>query len=186
MTGMRSAGFIFAALALVGAASAQTHQAGPSIGATLPAISAPDQNGEPRALASLGGANGTVLLVTRAADWCPYCQQQMIGLEGARAEIERRGFRIVTISTDTVEELAAFDQRRSIGYTMLSDERAEIIRQLNLLDPTQAPGRRHNGLPIPTILIVSPEGRVLAKLGDANYRIRPTAEVVLQTLDELR
>jgi peroxiredoxin len=183
---MRVAGFIVATLALIGVASAQTHNAGPAVGAMLPPISAPDETGANRALASLAGANGTVLLATRAADWCPFCQQQMIGLEGARAQIEQRGYRIVTISTDSVEDLARFDERRSIGYTMLSDEQAAIVRQLDLLDPAQPPNRRHNGLPVPTILIVSPQGEVLAKLGDANYRVRPTAEVVIATLDGLR
>ncbi len=182
---MRIATFIIASLAMAGVASAQTLP-GPAVGATIPAISATDETGASRSLAELSGRNGTVLLVTRAADWCPYCQQQMIDLEGARAAIEQRGFRIVTISTDTPEELARFDQRRSIGYTMLSDEQAAIIRQLNLLDPTQQPNSRHNGLPVPTILVVSPQGVVLAKLGDANYRVRPTVDIVLQTLDGLR
>lgn len=172
-------------LSVATAASAQTHNFGPAVGATVPAISAPDETGVTRTLASLAGENGTVLLITRAADWCPYCQTQMIGLEGVRAEIEQRGYRIVTISTDSVEELAAFERRRNIGYTMLSDEQAQIVRQLDLLDPTQTPNRRHNGLPVPTILILSPAGEVLAKLGDANYRIRPAPEIVLATLDRL-
>ncbi len=175
-----------AALSFTANAAAQTHSFGPAIGASLPAISAQDQDGARRGLISLAGPNGLVLLVTRSADWCPFCQQQMIGLEGARAQIEQRGYRIATVSTDSVEELAAFERRRSIGYPMLSDEQAQIVRQLGLLDPTQPAGRRHNGLPIPTILIVSPQGEVLAKLGDANYRVRPAADVVVTTLDSLR
>jgi peroxiredoxin len=110
----------------------------------------------------------------------------MIEIEGIRPQIEQRGWRVATISTDTVDELARFDQRRSIGYTMLSDERAAIVRQLNLLDPTQPPNSRHNGLPVPAVLFVSPQGVVLAKLGDANYRVRPAPDVVLSTLDRLR
>ena len=181
------AGMIAAvALSVATAASAQNHNFGPAVGVTVPAISAPDETGATRTLASLAGENGTVLLITRAADWCPYCQTQMIGLEGVRAEIEQRGYRIVTISTDSVEELAAFQRRRNIGYTMLSDEQAQIVRQLDLLDPTQPPNRRHNGLPVPTILILSPGGEVLAKLGDANYRLRPAPEIVIATLDRLR
>jgi peroxiredoxin len=174
------------ALSVASIASAQTHNFGPAVGATVAEISAPDETGATRTLASLAGENGTVLLITRSADWCPYCQAQMIGLEGVRAEIEQRGYRVVTISTDSVEELAAFERRRNIGYTMLSDEQAQIVRQLDLLDPTQAPNRRHNGLPVPTILILSPAGEVQAKLGDANYRIRPAPEIVLATLDRLR
>jgi peroxiredoxin len=183
---MRALGVLVAVLTMIGAASAQTHNFGPAVGATLPPISAPDETGTPRTLASLAGPNGTVLLVTRAADWCPYCQQQMISLEGIRAQVEQRGFQIATVSTDSVEELARFEARRNIGYTMLSDELAQVVRQLDLLDPTQPPGRRHNGLPVPTILILSPQGEVMAKLGDANYRVRPATDVVLATLDGLR
>ncbi|MGD9968595.1 MAG: peroxiredoxin family protein [Hyphomonadaceae bacterium] len=178
-------GLVFAAALIGSSALAQTHNFGPAVGAALPAISASDQTGATRLLGSLAGESGMVLLVTRAADWCPYCQAQMIQLEGARAQIEQRGYRIVTISTDSVEELASFARRRGIGYTMLSDEQARIVRQLDLLDPTQPPNRRHNGLPVPTLLILSPQGAVLAKLGDANYRNRPTPETVLAAIDHL-
>jgi peroxiredoxin Q/BCP len=167
-------------------AEAQTHEFGPAVGATLPTMSAQDQSGATRTVSSLAGRNGLVLLVTRSADWCPYCQQQMIGLEGVRAQIEQRGWRLAAITTDTMEELATFERRRDIGYPMLSDEQAQIVRQLDLLDPTQPPGRRHNGLPVPTVFFISPQGEVLAKLGDANYRVRPAPEVVLSTLDSLR
>lgn len=173
-------------LGLAANAAAQTHNVGPAVGATLPAISAPDEAGATRTLASLSGENGTVLLVTRSADWCPFCQAQLIGLEGIRAQIEQRGWKLAAITTDSVEELARFEARRNIGYTMLSDEQAQIVRQLDLLDPSQPPGRRHNGLPVPTILFVSPQGEVRAKLGDENYRVRPAPAVVLSTLDSLR
>ncbi|MGQ0531847.1 MAG: peroxiredoxin family protein [Caulobacteraceae bacterium] len=179
--------FLVAMFALVATpAMAQTHNFGPAVGATVPAIEAQDEAGARRSLSSLAGQNGLVLLVTRSADWCPFCQAQLVGLEGIRAQIEQRGWKLAAITTDTVEELARFDARRSIGYTMLSDEQAQIVRQLDLLDPTQPPGRRHNGLPVPTIFFLSPQGEVRARLGDANYRVRPAPEVVLATLDALR
>lgn len=165
---------------------AQSHTFGPAVGDHLPAMSAPDQSGVSRTVSDLGGERGLVLLVARAADWCPYCQRQMIGLEGIRAQVEQRGWRIAVITTDTVDELSRFQRMRHIGYVMLSDEQAQLVRQLDLLDPTQPPGRRHNGLPVPTLLFVSPQGQVLAKLGDADFRVRPAPEVVLTTLDSLR
>jgi hypothetical protein len=109
----------------------------------------------------------------------------MIGLEGVRGEIERRGYRIVTISTDSVEELANFGRRRSIGYTMLSDEQAQVVRQL-------APRSHAAARPAPQRSSSADNsnplsgGEVLAKLGDANYRLRPAPEIVLATLDGLR
>ena len=71
------AGMIAAvALSVATAASAQNHNFGPAVGVTVPAISAPDETGTTRTLASLAGENGTVLLITRAADWCPYCKRR--------------------------------------------------------------------------------------------------------------
>lgn len=183
---MRIFALVAMAVALISTlASAQSHNFGPAVGDTLPAIQAPDQAGVTRSVASLGGERGLVLAVTRAADWCPYCQAQLIGLEGIRGEIESRGWKLASISTDTPEELTRFMRRRHIGYTMLSDEQAQIVRQLDLLDPTQPPNRRHNGLPVPTLLFVSPQGQVLAKLGDGDFHIRPAPESVLSTLDSL-
>jgi peroxiredoxin len=179
------AGLALALTLAASPASAQTHAFGPAVGATLPVMSAPDQTGAARTVSTLGGERGLVLLVARAADWCPYCQQQMIGLEGIRTQVEQRGWKLATITTDTVEELARFQRRRAIGYPMLSDEQAQLVRQLDLLDPTMPPGRRHNGLPVPTLLFVSPEGEVLAKLGDADFRVRPAPDAVLATLDAL-
>lgn len=183
---MRFLVMIAVVFAVVGGASAQTHNYGPAIGRTLPSFSARDQSGAIRSIADLGGQNGVVLLVTRSADWCPFCQAQLMGLEGIRPQIEARGWRLAAITTDTIPELARFANARRIAFTMLSDEPAQIVRQLGLLDPTQPPNSRHNGLPVPTILFVSANGVVRAKLGDANYRVRPSTEVVLQTLDGLR
>lgn len=183
---MRFVSLIVALVAMAGAAAAQTHAFGPAVGAKLPPITAADQSGRARDLASLGGKQGLVLLVTRSADWCPYCQVQLIGLEGVREQIDQRGWKLAAITTDTVPELARFTERRGIGFPILSDEPASVVRALNLLDPTQPPGARHNGLPVPTLFFVSPKGVVRAKLGDANYRVRPAPEVVLQTLNTLK
>ncbi len=178
---------LVAMFALIAATNAAAqHNQGPPVGATLPAISAQDQSGAQRDLTSLMGQNGLVLLVTRAADWCPYCQRQMIGLEGVRAQIEQRGWKLAVITTDSVAELAGFDHARNIGYAMLSDEDFRIVRALGLTDPAFPPGSRRHGIPVPTIFFVSPQGRVLARLGDADFRVRPASETVIATIDGLR
>lgn len=183
---MRFPNIMIAAVTMVGVAFAQTHNFGPAIGVTLPSFSAQDQTGVARSSRELDGENGVVLLITRSADWCPFCRAQLIALEGVRPQIEARGWQLAAITTDTPQELARFAATRNIGFPMLSDEPAQIVRQLGLLDPTQQPNSRHNGLPVPTILFVSDSGVVRAKLGDANYRVRPAADVVIQTLDGLR
>jgi len=54
---------------LAGASAAPAARPGPQVGDTLPAFSAPDQQGRLRDLASLGGPEGLVLVFFRSADW---------------------------------------------------------------------------------------------------------------------
>lgn len=183
---MRLVNALVAALIALGAAGTATAQSyGPAVGAQIGVVSGQDQTGAQRDLASLMGPRGLVLVFTRSADWCPFCQAQLLGLEGVRAQIEQRGWRVAAVTTDTVDELARFAQRRGIGYPMLSDEPAALTRAFNLLDPTQQPNRRHNGLPIPTIFFVTPDGVIVARLGEENYRVRPAPEEVVATIDRL-
>jgi peroxiredoxin len=183
---MRFAKALIVAMAALGAAASASAQSyGPALGTQAPAIQGQDQANAPRDLASLMGENGLVLVFNRSADWCPYCQRQLIALEGVRGQIEQRGWTLAAITTDTVEELARFAQIREIGYPMISDEPAALPRAYDLLDPTQPPNRRHNGLPIPTILFITPDNVISARLGDEDYRVRPAAEEVVATIDRL-
>lgn len=42
---------------------------GPAIGASMPLLDAPDQNGDQQTLASLSGDQGMLLFLNRSADW---------------------------------------------------------------------------------------------------------------------
>ena len=93
---------------------------GPSVGARVPDIgSPPDQTGAPRNLQSLMGEKGLVLFFFRSAEWCPFCQAQMIDLNTALPALERRGYRMAGISFDSPQNLKTFIERRQIGYTLL-------------------------------------------------------------------
>jgi thiol-disulfide isomerase/thioredoxin len=83
----------FAALvAATAAASASAEDLGPAVATKAPNIGTRlDQTGKPRMLADLMGQNGLVLMFFRSADWCPYCQAQLIEVNGGAAEIEKRG-----------------------------------------------------------------------------------------------
>lgn len=75
---IRIAAAILAAVSLAGAAAAQENKAtaqgtapaiGLEVGEKAPAFSAVDQFGREQTNESLRGANGTVLLMFRSADW---------------------------------------------------------------------------------------------------------------------
>ena len=159
---------------------------GPAIGARAPDIgSPPDQTGAPRTLQSLMGQNGLVLFFFRSADWCPFCQAQMMDLNTAVAALERRGYRMAGISYDSPQILKTFIDRRQIGYTLLSDPKSEIIDRYRLRDPQYQPGNPAYGVPRPIILILDKTGTIKAKLYEETFTKRPPATLLISTIDKV-
>ena len=160
---------------------------GPPVGAKAPTIGTPpDQTGKPRSIESLMGDKGLVLFFFRSADWCPYCQAQMMDLNTGIAEIGKRGYRLAGISYDSPEILATFIERRGIQYTLLSDPKSTVIDRYGLRDPQYPPGNRAYGVPRPIIFFLNRSGVIQAKLYEATYTKRPPVGLVIETLDKLR
>jgi peroxiredoxin len=160
---------------------------GPAVGAPVPPIGTPlDQTGTPRSLQSLMGENGTVLFFFRSAAWCPYCQAQLIELNGGVADIEKRGYRLAGISYEPPKVDADFTADRDIKYPLLSDPGSEIIDRYNLRDPQYKQGSRAYGVPRPIIFILDRKGVIKAKLYEDTFKTRPPIGLVLETLDKLK
>lgn len=184
----RTAGAL--ALIFVAAASVNTglcaEELGPRVGTKAPDIGTRlDQDGKPRRFADLAGRNGLVLMFNRSAGWCPYCQAQMAQVNGGLAEIEKRGFRVATISYDQPDVLKGFAAKRQIGYALLSDPKSEVIDAYGLRDPQYPAGHRAHGVPRPITLILDRNGTILAKLYEENFRVRPPVEAIIAKLDEV-
>jgi peroxiredoxin len=173
-------------LMLVPGISAWAEDLGPAVGTTAPDIGTRlDQTGKPHQLADLMGRNGLVLFFFRSADWCPYCQAQLIDINGGAAEIEKRGYHIAGLSYDTPDILRAFTVKRRLTYTLLSDTKSEIIDRYNLRDPQYPPGNRAYGVPRPIIFVLDPQGVIKAKLYEESFKNRPPVGAVILKLDEL-
>ncbi len=159
---------------------------GPATGAAAPSIGAPqDETGRPRALDTLMGPNGLVLVFFRSAAWCPYCQAQLIDLNSGVAEMARRGYRIAAISYEPPAVDAQFVADRQIKYPLLSDPKSKIIDRYGLRDPQYKQGSRAYGVPRPVIFILDRKGVIKAKLYEETYKTRPPVGLVIQTLDKM-
>jgi peroxiredoxin len=151
----------------------------PDIGTRL------DQHGKPRTFADIMGQNGLVLMFFRSADWCPYCQAQLIDVNGGIAEIEKRGYRVAALSYDSPEILQAFAVKWHIAFTFLSDPKSEVIDLYKLRDPQYPPGSRAYGVPRPIMFILDRNGTIKSKLYEESYKVRPPVTAVISKLDEL-
>ena len=102
--------WVFALMVLIGGCFSLTASAedlGPPVGTKAPDIGTRlDQTGKPRTWADLMGKNGLVLMFFRSAEWCPYCQAQLIDINGGATEIEKRGYHVAGLSYDSPEILS--------------------------------------------------------------------------------
>lgn len=177
---------ILAALILFGASTSFAEDLGPAIGTKAPDIGTRlDQSGKPHQLSDLMGRNGLVLFFYRSADWCPFCQAQLVDINTGIAEIEKRGYRVAGLSYDNPEILQATTVKRRLTYTLLSDPKSEIIDRYNLRDPQYPPGNFAYGVPKPIIFVLDTQGIVKAKLYEDNFKYRPRVTEVISKLDEL-
>lgn len=149
------------------------------VGASIPALKAPDQHGDLRSTADLMGPKGMLLMFSRSFDWCPYCKRQLSQLVGVADQFEALGLSIVAITYDPVELLAEVAEDEAIGFTLLHDPDVTHVKSFGILNTQYEPGDRAYGIPYPGIFLVDPQGVIRHKLAEEDYRIRPDFADVL-------
>lgn len=140
-------------------------------------------SGEPIAIADVAGPDGLVLVMTRSADWCPFCIMQIKDHADAVDALTERGYRIASLSYDSPDILAEFTGSNDIPYPMLSDAESAFIDAVALRDPEYPEGHYAYGVPRASILVLAPDGTVQAKLVSADYRQRPDNDQLIDLVD---
>lgn len=168
-------------------ADEMTKIVGPAVGDTVSLdFATSDHTGAAQDFSTVKGEKGAVVVFFRSAKWCPFCQMQLIDLNtNARAEIEKRGYKIVAVSYDKPEELAKFAKKWKVGFTLLSDDGSRMIDALGIRNEDYKEGHYAHGVPHPVIFVLDNDRKVVAKLSREGYRDRPEPEVIIETLDSL-
>lgn len=96
------------------------------VGATLPAVTVPDQDGKAVDLAAAGGKGFTLVYFYPKAD-TPGCTKQACSLRDAYATLGDRGVKIFGVSADTVAEQKAFQEKYRLPFTLLADHDKKVI-----------------------------------------------------------
>jgi peroxiredoxin len=158
-------------------------------GASVPKLTLKAVDGSAYDLNASVAKKPTVLIFYRGG-WCPFCNQQMSGLQGVVKDLNDAGYQLLAISPDKPEELAKSIDKHALTYTLLSDSDAAAIQAFGLAfkDPPSLYGRlelysgqTHHALPVPAVYIVGTDGTVKFVYFDPNYKKRmDPAEIVEQ------
>ena len=94
-------------------------------------------------------------------------------LESVKQTLAPLGINVAAMTYDAVETNARFQARHKVTYTLLSDIDARHVTAFGILNEQYAPGHRFYGIAHPGMMLVSPEGKIVARFAEANFRQRP-------------
>ncbi|MFM1897582.1 MAG: hypothetical protein RLZZ385_2656 [Pseudomonadota bacterium] len=149
------------------------------LGARIPAIEAPNQDGQIRTFDDLKGDKGLLLMFSRSFDWCPYCKRQLSQLVEVADQFEAMGFGIASITYDPVELLKEVAEDEEIVFQLLHDADVKHVNAFGIFNTQYEPGDRAYGIPYPGIFLVDPDGVIRFKFAEEDYRVRPDFSDVL-------
>lgn len=149
-------------------------------GASVPKLTLRGVDGKAFDLSASVAKRPTVLIFYRGG-WCPFCNQQMSGLQGVVKDLTDAGYQLLAVSPDKPEELAKSMDKHTLTYTLLSDSDAAGIQafglafkaassQFTLLE--QYSGEKTHALPVPAVYILGTDGTIKFVHFDPNYKAR--------------
>ncbi len=154
-------------------------------GSTIPVLEAPDQNGEVQTLSTLSGDKGLMLFFSRSFDWCPFCKAQLRDITAIQSQIQNLGFAVASITYDSIETLKIAEEDFGVEFTMLHDENIKHVNAFGIRNPDPQPDSFAYGIPRPGIMLISPDGIILRKFAEEDYRDRPDLRYLIEAALEL-
>jgi thioredoxin-dependent peroxiredoxin len=149
-------------------------------GQEAPDFTLPDQNSDEVTLSELRGQTVVLFFYPRADT--PGCTAQACGVRDHSRDYESAGAKVIGISPDTVEDIAKFDTKHGLGFTLLADTDHEVADAYGTWMEKRNYGRTYWGVQRATF-IIDPQGsiaRVFPKVSPQTHD-----EKVLEALGEV-
>jgi peroxiredoxin len=103
--------------------------------------------------------------------------------EELRLELDRAGIEVVTVCSDTPNEIKVGRRKHGLHATMLADPELKITGEFNLINPeNMTPKGLRAPMPIPTTFLVDAGGVVRWIDQSDDYMVRSAPELVLAAI----
>ena len=84
---------------------------------------------------------------------------------------------------DKVDLLKNFHEEEALGFPLLRDADAKHVIAFGIRDQNYEKGSNAYGIPYPGMLLLNPEGLVIAKFAVKGYRDRPPLDLVYREVE---
>jgi peroxiredoxin Q/BCP len=133
----------------------------PEIGKKAPAFTLKNQDGETVKLSDLAGER-IVLYFYPKAD-TPGCTTQACSIRDRAKDYKKAGVRVIGVSADEPEALAAFKKKYKLPFDLLGDPSKKMIEKYGQWVEKSMYGKKYMGIQRSTF-IIGPTGKVEAYL----------------------
>lgn len=147
------------------------------VGTKAPDFSLPDQNGKMHALSEYAGKK--VILYFYPKDNTPGCTKQACGFSQLMPEFTQKGAIVIGISKDSVASHKKFEEKYSLGFTLLSDPELVAIQAYDVWQEKKNYGKVSMGV-VRTTYLIDENGMIEKAFGKVKAAENPT-----QMLEEL-
>ena len=170
-------------------------------GQTAPFTTLNTADGSPVSLKALTMQKPSIVIFYRGG-WCPYCNRQLAELKDIEQDLVDLGYQVLAISPESPARLQEQKLETEFAVTLLSDESLDTIRGFGIgfyvpdetsalykekmnIDLTKDQNAR-SVLPAPAVFILDTEGLVQFSYVNPNYRVRPSADLILSAAKLLK
>lgn len=158
-----------------------------ALGQPMPDLTLLDLGGQALSTANL--THQTALWLFFRGNWCPLCMAQIREVAAEYRQLQARGVEVYLISPQPQEHSRSLAERFQAPMRFLQDLDNQAASRLGILAEGGLPvGLQVLGydsdVPMPTVFITAPGGRIVYSDLTDNYRIRPEPSEFIKALDE--
>lgn len=114
-------------------------------GAKIPEFKLPDQSGEEKTFNDLKGKKGLVIYAY-PKDNTPGCTIEANDFSRLKDQFNKKGYSVAGISKDSVKSHCGFDEKYSLGFTLISDPDLSLLKPLGAFGEKKMYGKAVQGI----------------------------------------
>ncbi|MCL4392036.1 thioredoxin-dependent thiol peroxidase [Patescibacteria group bacterium] len=153
----------------------------PQVGEQAPDFELLDQKGKLHSLSAYAG--GWVLLYFYPKDDTPGCTKEACIIRDYFPDFKKLKANVLGVSVDSVRSHGKFAEKYQLPFTLLADEKKEVVRKYGVWGKKKFMGREYEGT-LRTSFLIDPQGKIAKIYEDVKPEIH--AEEVIKDLKVLK